>query len=242
MEAWLLFPVRLFAVTLIAFLAYSVCEQARLPLVPDSPSDSALHDDLPAKRPKTNLVAISVAVGLLVFATALFVGESLMVRRFRKTQRQIESLGGSIRFDPPHDFVWAALFFSSATVDLSDTVLDESTVVDFASIPGLKTLRLANTRIGETVIVSLVKCKTLTGLDLSNTNLRDDDLRCLPSFRNLQNLILNDTSVSDDCIDHLSASIALKELQCAGTRISDRGIETLRDLGRLVVRSGTTTG
>lgn len=227
MEAWLTFPIRLVFVVLIAYFVYLVVERARFPLTSALQSTSA--DQATPEQPSSDnpRPVVPFLVALATFGTAVFLVESLAIRRFTRAHGKIESLGGSIRFDPPYDSMWACFFFSTATVDLSDTAINDQSLVDFAAIPKLKTLRLANTQIGGATLRSLVPCRSITGLDLSNSSICDNDLQHLRSIRGLHSLILEGTSITNSSIEHLISCKALKELQCQNTGISSEGHETL---------------
>lgn len=227
MEAWLLFPVRLITVALIAFVVYSVVDRAPLQqLGGKSPVGLEVKSAAPARERSNSRGYVPVLFGVATFCVSLVLAESLAVRRFNRACRQIESLGGSIRFAPPHEMVWARFVFSTATVDLSDTSINDQSEIDFAAIPLLKTLRLANTQVAGETIERLSRCSKLQGLDLTNTAICDEDLQHVCAIANLRSLILNGTAITNAAMPDLQACCLLKELQCDNTGITERVVLT----------------
>ena len=223
MEAWLLFPVRLITVAIIAFVVFSLVDRGHLQQLEMTAVRS--EADASAVTPPEPPVAdsryvIPILAGVATFVAALALGESLAIRSFSRACRQIVSLGGSIRFNPPQNSMWARRFFSTATVDLSDTSINDQIKIDFAAIPLLKTLRLANTQVAGETMRTLRNCSRLQGLDLTGTAIRDEDLQHVSAIASLRSLILNGTAVTDASIPHLKSCVALQELQCQDTAIA----------------------
>lgn len=231
MEAWLLFPIRLLSVVMVAALAYFLCEHVQERIVSGTAGSvvtdgkDADSDPSPVRKsiPTTPLI-----VGMATFIVVLLSVESVYFRRFTFAIDQVEAVGGSVRFDPPYRSPFARYFAKTATVDLSDRLVDDSELPPLWFIPNLKAARLANTRIGATAIRHLLRCRGLESLDLSGTPIDDSDLSPLRRFRQLRSLLLNDTSITDRAVTHLSNFPRLKRLEMAGTQLSDDGYGTLR--------------
>jgi len=225
-EAWLLFSVRLITVALVAVVVYSIVDRGQIQQLG---SETAVRSS--AGTPTTNPPvllnsildrAIAILAGLAAFGVAFAVAESFAIRRFRRACQQIDSLGGSIRFDPPNDWTWSRLVFSTATINLSDTSINDQTEIDFVAIPLLKTLRLANTQVAGETIRRLRRCPKLQGLDLTATAIVDEDLRHIGAISNLRSLILNQTAITEAAIPYLKSCPALKELQVNDTAITEQ--------------------
>jgi len=226
MEAWLLFPIRMVAILLLAFVVYLVCDDVQQRLVVDGSSrpKTADHDiDKVLSPPPKRVSPIPLTVGLGTFITVLFCVERTSIRQFQNAINQVLAQGGSIRFDPPYESTLSRYYATIATVDLSDAPVDDTDILTLHSIPNLKSIRFANTNIGGRTIGRLSKCHGLERVDLSQTHICDEDLDSLHQIRRLRSLILNDTPITDAAVPHLSLCRTLEKLELQGTGVTDDG-------------------
>lgn len=223
MEAWLLFPVRIVAIGFIAVLAYYACDGVQQQLMVLSEEAAPTVDRATDHVPPARVHALPLLTGIFTFVTILTVVESIAIRRFRTALAQINQLHGSVQFDPPSTTIVTQYLAKIATVDLSDTSVDETSFPALQSIHNLKALRVANTRIGGDVVRKIASCRRLERLDLSQTGLADADLEPLQSLPLLRALIVNETGISDAAVPYLSSCQALVTLELQDTGITDDG-------------------
>ena len=228
MEAWLLFPFRLVVIAIIATLVYCACDAVERRLTM-GPTEIERDVDRTADRLQPKPVhPLPILAGVLTFLTILIVVESLALKKFRHVVNQIEELEGSVRFDPPRTTPLGQYHATTATVDLSDTSVDDTSLPALKFLPNLKALRLANTEIGSDVVSKLKSCSRLERLDLSQTEISDTDLKPLQSLRRIRALIINDTQITDAAVPYLSLCQSLTKLELEGTSITDAGRRELK--------------
>ena len=231
MEAWALFPIRLITILMVAALAYYVCDNAQRRLVSGVTGAVAVDNnvaDVDVKSAATrNVSTVPLIVGVATFLVVMSTGEFFQFRRFTSVVEQVETLGGSIRFDPPYSSSVARFFAKIATVDLSDSSIDDSSLPALRFIHNLKSARLANTNIGTAAIREISRCRSLESLDISNTPIGDNDLVLVAGIRRLRSLLLNDTNITDDAVAHLSQCRKLNRLELTGTALSEDGYRQL---------------
>ena len=246
MEAWLLFPIRIFSVVLVAALAYFLCDRVQEGIVSSMNrsigTDSEVADS--DFRPVAERIStIPLIVGMATFVVVLLSVESVYFHRFALAMHQIEALGGSIRFDPAYEGSFARYFANTATVDLSESSVDDSKLPHLWCIPNLKSVRLANTKIGASAIRHVTWCHALESLDISSTPVVDSDLSPLKRIRKLRSLLMNDTAITDNAVIHFSNCRKLKKLELSGTQLSENGYRNLSSAlpdATVVVASVTT--
>lgn len=231
MEAWALFPIRLFTILMVAAAAYYVCDSSQRRLAVGVPFATAANNNVAdadaTSAGKRNVSTLPLIVGVATFLFVITAVEFVQLRRFTSVVDQVESLGGSIRFDSPYASSVACYFAQIATVDLSDCSFDDSSLPALRFIHNLKSARLANTNLGTAAIREISRCRWLESLDISNTSISDDDLLLVARLRRLRSLLLNDTNITDDAVAHLSQCGKLNRLELTGTALSEDGIRQL---------------
>lgn len=226
MEAWLLVPIRLVGVALIVslvYLCFDAVQQDVANAFPTAPATDAEHQTF---QPRTNRV-VPLLAGILFVSAIVISVERRYLRRFQTVVDQIESLQGSILFDPPASHPAKQYNSKIVSVDLSDTAVNDELFPDLHRIPNLKVVRLANTNVGPDSLREIARCRKMERIDISQTPVTSDMLNALSTLPNLKCLIANDTPIDDDAIAILSSCQQLVQIEAENTCLSEKGIETL---------------
>ena len=231
MESWLTIVVRLVVIGLVAVVVGTVLQSTSQQLVGklfDYTGESTVAEDAPVAAQGNGNVWVAVAGGIATFIGIYGAVHVFQFRRFKASVEAIEKLGGTINFAPPQQNRFLAYLYSEATVDLSDSSVDDDSFPMLVDLRRLRTLRVDNTDIADAAASKIGKCKMLRALDLSNTKIGDVALQQFVTLSSLKNLIINDTPVTNDSIPTILSIGSLVKLECKNTAISSSGVEDIQ--------------
>lgn len=223
MQAWLLFPIRLIVIALMAAVVYFACDAVEQRLAM-RPVEDSVDDTERTEAVKPKLVHfIPPLVGIVAFIGMLGAAELAGVKRFRKVVEQIDALGGRVEFNSERKTSLAQYWAMSAAVDLSDATIDDASFPDLKYMPNLTALKLTKSKVGGNAFEKLRGCHRLERLDLSQTELSDGDLYPLHRLKNLRDLVVSDLRITDASVGDLSLVRSLTTLELSGTAITEDG-------------------
>ncbi len=203
MQTLLTLPVRLFAIVLVAWAAWTMvsptARKVELALVNiktiDAQQSSSVEPLIMSKASSSidwrgkPLFAILFCVAVpLTFYVAF---EVIRFQRFCKSCDAIKRLGGRIAASPNCENSILGYVFSTFTVDLSGTEVSDANCPSFRAIPFLTKVRLGDTRIGRQTINELSWCRHLASLDLSGTSIQRRETAALLKLKKLENLLID---------------------------------------------------
>jgi Leucine-rich repeat (LRR) protein len=209
-----------------------------------------------SKRGKRRWVRYSLRAFLVVVTLiCIVVGwEASRARRQGEAVREVERLGGVVRFDyqldekgalvsdaePPapawlRDALGEEHFRRVIALDLSyggprlgeNQITDERLAI-LGGVPDLTTLELGRELgITDDGLVHLRHLKKLKTLYLYNTGVEGPGLQHLSRLRNLESINLHGAPLTDEGLRHLAKLPRLKWIHLGGTRITDEGLKHL---------------
>ncbi len=227
MEGWILLPMRLVAVGLVAFCFWHSMTLTQ-PLVFSSP-DSVEFANQPiepvtAQRSVEDWLPIIVAgMSAAVVSLLAWQQKRTMTRRLHVIAAMIHQLGGAY-------VTWR----SDEQVSLSN-VLRTAYEMIFGVRDRIISVDLSDTNVTDDDLFFLVKLTSLTSLNLSRTAITPGFIEQIATLQKLQHLSLAGTSIGDDACAKIAKLSQLRRLELSNTDVSDDGLTQLAGLRHLRV-------
>ena len=143
------------------------------------------------KRPaaENHLAVVTFAAASLSMLLACVVFYRTRFLQFQDCIRDINSLGGTVRFSSGQNATWKTYWYDDATVDLSDSNINDSRLPELSRIPNLVSLRMAGNPITKNALPKILRCRRLERLDVSETRIRNEHLEPLQKLANLTSIL-----------------------------------------------------
>ena len=236
MEGWILLPMRLVAVGLVAFCFWHSMTLTQ-PLVFVSPESAEFANQpvepVTAQRSVDNWLPIIVAgMSAAVVSLLAWQQKRTMVRRLHVIAAMIHQLGGAyVTRRSDEQVTWSNALRTA--YEMLFGVCDRIISVD-----------LSNTNVTDDDLFFLVKLASLTSLNLSRTAITPDFIEQIATLGKLQHLSLAGTSIGDDACAKIAKLSQLRRLELSNTDVSHDGLTQLAGLRHLSILAinGTRAG
>ena len=190
-ERWLVFLTSLGVVAFVGFCVWFVLDSTSQNFVAklfnhEFTETAAAASEAPGVH---FLLAVKFVTLALLLMAIFAVWHRLRFLGFCKCVKEIEAVGGIVRFSNSKQVTLACYLVGETTVDLSDTDVNDSRLPDLSRIPRLVSLRLAGTNVSARSIPKLAGCQHLGSLDVTETNVRAADLEPLTNLPSLNSIL-----------------------------------------------------
>ena len=143
----------------------------------------------------------------------------------RRRSRWITRLGGAVQRDGAGDVT---------AINLGDTWVNDTDILDLLAFKKLQKLDLSHTRISDEGLLSLKPARQIEDLNLLYAELITDlGMNAVKGWRQLKRLNVRGTKIANDTLVIVGDLVHLESLDIANTRITDSGLENLAPLTRL---------
>ncbi len=137
----------------------------------------------------------------------------------------IKRLGGSVQRDAAGNVT---------AINLGDTWVNDTDILDLLAFKKLQKLDLSHTRISDEGLLRLKPARQIEELNLLYAELITDlGMNAIKGWRQLKRLNVRGTKIANDTLVIVSELVQLESLDIANTRITDSGLENLAPLTRL---------
>ena len=137
----------------------------------------------------------------------------------------IKRLGGSVQRDAAGNVT---------AINLGDTWINDTDILDLLVFKKLQKLDLSHTRISDEGLLRLKPAQQIEDLNLLYAELITDlGMNAIKGWRQLKRLSVRGTKIANDTLVIVGELVQLESLDIANTRITDSGLENLAPLTRL---------
>jgi internalin A len=137
----------------------------------------------------------------------------------------IARLGGSVHRDSAG---------SVTEINLGDTWINDTDLLELPAFKKLERLDLSHTRISDEGLLRLKPARQIEDLSLLYAELITDlGMNAIKGWRRLKRLNVRGTRIANDTLGIVGELVQLESLDIANTRITDSGLENLASLTRL---------
>lgn len=192
-ERWLVFLTSLGVVAFVGFCVWFVLDSTSQNFVAKLFNHELTETAASTAASEAAGIHLVLAVNFVTLALILIaifaVWHRLRFLGFCECVKEIEAVGGIVRFSNSKQVTLACYLFGETTVDLSDTDVNDSRLPDLRCIPRLISLRLAGTNVTARSIPKFAGCQHLGSLDVTETNVRAVDLEQLVNLPSLNSIL-----------------------------------------------------